>query len=191
MNALLKTFIIGEMWLWSAWNLINPIFAIFVVSLPGGNIELTAAAVSAYMLVRVVVELSTGMLIAKSSDMTRLLATILGMFIMSAAYINLAYSNSIDDIFIFYSLLAFGLGFATPAKSTLFSSSLDHNKESLQWGLTDAAIFLSMGVASVIGGFVAHNFGFKYLFFLAAVVNILGTLPYFFYLRLNREALGE
>lgn len=183
MDPMLKAFIVAEMILWSAWNLINPIFAILVTRLPRGNVELAAGAVSAYLLVRVVVELLSGKILSKSKEHIKLMATILGMLIMSGAYISLAFADTVDKVFIFYSVLAFGLGFASPAKNSLFSSHLDKEKESFEWGLMDAAVFLSMAVAAVLGGFVAQNFGFNYLFFLAALLNTLGILPYLIFIK--------
>lgn len=183
MDSLLKAFIIAEMILWSAWNLINPVFAIFVTRLPGGNVELAAGAVSAYMLVRVIVELIGGKVISKSRESVKLTVTILGMVIMSVAYVSLAFADSTDKVFVFYSILAFGLGLASPAKNSLFSAHLDKNKEPFEWGLMDAAVFLGMAVTAVVGGFIAQNYGFKYLFFLAAGLNTLGILPYLVFIK--------
>lgn len=183
MDPMLKAFIVAEMILWSAWNLINPIFAIFVTRLPGGNVELAAGAVSAYLLVRVVVELISGKILSKSKESVKITATILGMMIMSLAYVSLAFADSIDKVFIFYSILAFGLGFASPAKNSLFSSHLDKNKETFEWGLADATTFLCMAGAALVGGYIAQHLGFNYLFFLAAALNTLGILPYLIFIK--------
>ncbi|MBI2622736.1 MAG: hypothetical protein HYW64_01440 [Candidatus Levybacteria bacterium] len=44
-NPVVKAFIVSETFLWSAWNFVTPIFAIFVVSnIEGGNVQIAASA---------------------------------------------------------------------------------------------------------------------------------------------------
>ena len=55
MNPLVKVFIASDIFLWSAWNFVMPIFAIFVISeIAGGNIEIAASAYSVFLITRVV-----------------------------------------------------------------------------------------------------------------------------------------
>ena len=57
-NPVVKAFIVSESFLWSAYNFIVPIFAIFVVnSVKGGNIQIAASAFSFFLISRVLAEL--------------------------------------------------------------------------------------------------------------------------------------
>ncbi len=182
-NPVVKTFMVAEMLLWSAWNFITPIFAVFVTAIPNGTVETAASAFSTYLVVRVIFELTSGKYLSKASDVKKFWITIIGMLIISLSYVGFAITSNIFSIFLFYAVLGIGLGIASPAKNSLFSTHLDKSEETIEWGILDATTFLSMAVSSVIGGFIAKNYGFPILFLVAATINAFGIIPYFIYLK--------
>lgn len=191
-NAIVKSFIISETFIWSAWNFVTPIFAIFAATkIPGGNVQVAASAFSTYLAVRVVFELISGSTLSKSGDIKKLKITILGMTLMSIAYIGFALTKSVPPLFLFYALMGMGLGVSTPAKVSLFSTHLDKDKESKEWAMHDAAAFMGMALSAALGGFIANSYGFQLLFLLASVVNLLGIIPYLLYINQDaRNLLG-
>jgi predicted MFS family arabinose efflux permease len=74
-----------------------------------------------------------------------------------------------------------GLGIASPAKNSLFSSHLDKDKEVTEWSIYDGFVFMGMAMAATIGGFVANRYGFTFLFYLVATTNLLSIIPYILY----------
>lgn len=184
-NPIVKVFIIAETMLWGAMNFILPIFALFVTTIPGGNVETAATVYSVYMLIRVIFELMSGRLFAKTSDEKKVLITILGMGIMSVSYIGFAFSHSLFSLYFFYGMLGLGIGIISPVKNTLFSTHLDKNRETTEWGILDAMVFFVIAIASAVGGFIAQTYGFQTLFILAATINLLGIVPYLFYFQKN------
>lgn len=186
-NPIVKAFIISEIFLWSAWHFIIPIFAIFVVNnIAGGSIQTAASAFSIYLIVRVVFELISGKYLLKTQDQKKFSVTILGMILLSIAYFGFAVSASLFSLFFFYALAGVGLGVASPAKNSLFSMHLDKDKEPTEWSLYDAVTFLGMALATALGGFIAGQYGFTLLFFLAGITNLLGIIPYLLYMKQTR-----
>ena len=182
-NPIVKAYILSEVFLWSAWNFIIPIFAIFVVNeIQGGSVEVAAGSYSAYLISRVIFELIIGRFLTKRGDRLKLLISIFGILLMSFSYLGFYFSENILLIFIFYALLGMGLGIASPAKNALFSMHLDKNKEATEWGIADGTIFICMALATALGGLFVHQFGFRPLFVLAAIVNVISTIPYFIFL---------
>lgn len=187
-NPVVRAFIIAEAFLWSAWDLIIPIFSVFVTNqVRGGNVQLAASGYSTYLITRVVFELFSGPYLAKKSDKKKVIATVIGMILLSVGYFGFSLITEVSHVFIFEAVLGAGLGIASPAKNSLFSTHLDDNKESAEWSLTDAVSFICMSLATALGGFIAAMYGFKVVFYLAAVINILGILPYFVFLRSRRQ----
>lgn len=184
MNPIVKAFVISESFLWSAWHLGFPIFSIFVVrSVTGGTIETAATAYSIHLITRVAFELiSARQLLTHSTDKKRLIITVLGATCMTLAYIGLAFSKDITTVFFFFALAGAGIGFASPAKNSLFSIHLDKNKEATEWSIADSVTVACMALAAALGGFIATSYGFKALYLTAAVINILATLPYLLFL---------
>ncbi|MGA2967617.1 MAG: MFS transporter [Candidatus Levyibacteriota bacterium] len=183
-NKIVEAFIISETFLWSAWNFVTPIFAIFVVNhIKGGNIQIAASAYSVCLIARVVLEIISGKYLSRKADSNKLLLAISGMILMSLSYIGFAFSHSIPALFLFYILIGIGFGVASPAKYSLFTEHIDKDKTTTEWSLYDAITLIGIASATALGGFIATLYGFTFLFILASVVNLLGIVPYLFYRR--------
>lgn len=183
-NPIVKAFIISEIFLWSSWNAIAPIFAIFAANnIPGGNAEIAAASFSTYLVIRVVFELISGRYLSSSSDFQKFMVSIVGMILVSLGYVGFAFTTTILPLFIFYGIVGMGLGIASPAKNSLFSMHLDKNKETTEWGIYDGFVFMGMALSAIAGGFVATRYGFPFLFYVVSFVNLLGIIPYILYIR--------
>lgn len=183
-NKIIDAFIISETFLWSAWNFITPIFAIFVIRhIKGGTIEIAALAFSVYVITRVVFEIITGKFLTGKSDRHKLILTVLGMMLMSVSYVGFSFTHSILALFIFYSLIGVGFGIGSPAKYALFTNHIDKEKATSEWSLYDAITLLGIAAATALGGFIASQYGFGTLFILASVINALGIIPYLLYIK--------
>jgi predicted MFS family arabinose efflux permease len=188
MNPVVKAFIISEMLLWSSWNAIIPIFAIFAATqIPGGNTEVAAGSFSTYLVVRVIFELISGRYLSNSNDTQKFVMSIIGIILMSVGYVGFAMTKSIFSLFLFYGVIGVGLGIASPAKNCLFSSHLDKNKEVTEWSIYDGFVYMGMAMSAVIGGFIANRYGFVFLFYLVAITNLLSIIPYILYAKNKKE----
>ena len=182
-NPIVRAFIISETFIWSAWNFFIPISAIFVVrNISGGSLEIAASAFSAHLIARVIFELISAKLLTRE-ERQKIITSIIGLSFLSLSYVGLAFSDSIFQLFIFYIVAGIGFGVASPAKNSLFSIHLDKDRESSEWSFYDAIVFIAIALATALGGFVAAGYGFKILFILSSIVNIIGTLPYLLYLK--------
>jgi len=178
-NRIIEAFIVSETLLWSAWNFVTPIFAIFVVNnVRGGNIQIAASAFSVCLIARVIFEILAGKYLNNPTDKDKLYLTILGMILMSVAYIGFAFSHTILYLFLFYIIIGIGFGVASPAKFALFTDHIDKNKSTTEWSLYDAITLLGIASATALGGFIASQYGFSFLFLLASIINFLGIIPY-------------
>ena len=187
-NPLVKAFIISECFLWSAWNFIIPIFAIFALKdIVGGKIELAASGYSIHLVFRVIFELIVGRYLTRSSDSKKLKIAILGILTITVAYIGFIFTNTIFLFFFFYAVAGVGFGIVSPAKNTLFSTHLDKDKESMEWGVSDATAFIAIAMAAALGGFIAGQYGFRVLFILSAIVNTISIIPYVLYRQQVKE----
>ncbi len=184
LNPFVRAYMVSEAMLWSAWDFVIPIFAVFIVkNISGGTIQTAAIGYSIYLITRVIFELISGRLLSQSTNKKKLMMAIFGMLCLSISYFGFAFSQNISTVFFLYSLLGVGLGLASPAKNSLFSIHLDKNKEATEWSLADATVFISMALATALGGFIAAFYGFPTLFMLSCIVTILATIPYFLILR--------
>lgn len=182
-NPLVRAFILAEMMIWSSWNLIQPIFALYAITIPGGNIETAASAFSVHLIVRVFGELISGRILTDRGELAKFCMAILGILIWAISYLGFAFTTNMIYVFIFYGVAGLGIGLATPAKNSLFSSHIDKEKDAMEWGMMDATVFFCISLASLLGGFIASKYGFRPVFFLAFVITLLGTLPFILYIK--------
>jgi MFS family permease len=186
-SPLVRAYIISESFLWSGWNLVTPIAALFVVNnIAGGNVQIAATGYSLYLIFRVVFELITGEFLAHSDDRRKMLTSLIGISLITVSYLGFSISHDILHLFLFYAISGAALGIASPAKNTLFAIHLDKDKEATEYGVADAISFVCMALATALGGFVANEYGFSLLFLLAAFMNTLSLIPYFLILRLPK-----
>jgi len=183
-NPVVKAFIISEGFLWSAYNFVLPLFAVFVLNnIRGGNVQVAASAYSSFLIVRVIFELITCKYFGRSNESNKFITTIAGMLLISLGYLGFAFSNGVMSLFVFFGIVGMGLGIASPVKNSLFATHLDKNKETTEWGIYDAVTFIGMASTAALGGFIASQYGFNFLFILAAIINFIGIVPYLLYIR--------
>lgn len=178
-NPIVKAFIVSESFLWAAWNFVAPIFAIFATTnIAGGQIQIAASAYSVHLIFRVITELIIARIATKGNDRKLLGYTMIGIALMTFAYLGFAMASTITHLFVFYAVAGIGFGIASPPKGTLFSEHLDREKATVEWGLADATAFIAIALAAALGGFVAESYGFRLLFILSALVNAISIIPY-------------
>lgn len=179
MDPIVKAFIISEGLIWSAWNFVTPIAAIFIVNhVTGGNIQAVTFGYSVYLITRVVSELIIGKILNRTSDRMKYNYVVLGLFFLTISYLSFAFTENLTLLYFSYFLMGLGLGISSPPKNSLFSVHLDKNKETTEWGLADAVTFIADAIAVILGGFIATVYGFQPLFIIASIISLLGTVPY-------------
>ncbi|MBI2596186.1 MFS transporter [Candidatus Daviesbacteria bacterium] len=181
-NPFVKSFIISESFFWTSWSLFTPIFAIFATNkISGGNIEVAASTFSVYFVARIISELLTSKLSSKLGIREKISLVILGISLVSISYVGFAFTTTVFPLYIFWIICGWGFGIATPPKLSLFSTHLDRHKETVEWGATDSINLALMALSTMAGGFIANQYGFKPLFLLASVINILAIIPFITY----------
>lgn len=183
-NKLVGTFIVSETLLWSGWNFIYPIIALYIVgSVQDATVETVATAFSVYLITRVVAELISGRYVSNAPLKVKVWMVIGGQIVLSFAYLGFIVASSVLQLFMVYMVIGIGLGASVPAKLGIFSTHLDKNKESKEWSYYNATSLLGMAISGIIAGIIAQDFGFDVVFVLASLINLLGVIPYFFFFK--------
>ncbi len=182
MNPIIVAFILSEAFFWSAWNSVTPILSVYVVNtLPEGTIRTAAFGFTLYLFMRVITGLVVSNYLTLTTDKKRMFTDITGMLLLSGCYLLIAFIPSLISFYIFFIIAGVSLGISNPAKFSMFAINLGRSQISKTWGTYDAITFTGMGIAAAMGGLIANEFGFKTLFIIASIVNIIGILPYVHY----------
>jgi len=178
-NPVVKALIYSDSFLWSGWNMTAPIFAIFVTQdVTGGSIGIAASAYSVHLIFRVLSELIGGRVLDSANDKRKRLAAAYGIILASLAIFGFSTVTSVVWIYIFYAVSGLGLGIADPIRQSMFSINLDKKKEAYEWGVRDASVLIGVALASALGGLIAEQYGFRFLFVISAIIISLSSLPY-------------
>lgn len=188
MNPIVVAFIFSEAFFWSAWNFISPIMSVFVVStLPDGNVRTAAFGFTLYLLVRVISELVVTNYVKFPSDRKRMVTDVTGMAILTCSYLMIAFFPSLITFYVFFIVAGMSFAISSPAKLSMFSLNLGRAQATRTWGIYHAVTFTGMGLATAIGGVIAEQFGFKTLFIIASIFNLIGIIPYWLYNEKHKE----
>lgn len=178
-NFIVKGIIFSDFVYWVSWNFLAPLFSVFVVNeVTDGNLQVVTSSFSFFLIMRLIFVLMSGKYFNKLHEHLRLVGIIIGILLMSGSYIILAFSSSLIAIYLFYGLAGIGMGISDPLKLTIFVKHADKDMECDESGVWQSSALLGSAIASFIGGFIVHIFGFRVLFSLAALINIVAMVPY-------------
>lgn len=179
-----KAFITSDALLYSALNLVNILFVVYVTaSVPGGTVQSATIALAIGFIARVIVDLSLGKVSSKLSESGKLRLIMLGMTAISLSYIGFALSHNIYILGFLWVINGVGWAIGHPAKLALVAKHINHNQASQEWGLTDALNMTLIVISMILGGWVVGQFSYTALFAFAALINTGGIVPYALYYR--------
>lgn len=182
LNPFIKAFIISDALLYSSLNLVNILFAVYVVAVvPNGTVQSATIALAAGFMARAVVELRTGKQSSKLSESNKLLLIIGGMAAISFSYVGFAVTQNIYTLVVLCVMNGIGWGIAYPAKLALVARHINHDQASQEWGATDALNMTFIVITMLVGTYIVSNFNYSLLFTLAASINTIGIIPYVLY----------
>ncbi len=103
----------------------------------------------------------------------------------------LLFVNTIIEFYIFQILSGLVDGFMMAAFYAIFSHHIDKESQGFEWSLFSVGgLTMALAVGGFFGGFMADTHGFKSIFLLAGILNIIGALIILFlypYLKIMRK----
>lgn len=165
----------------SAFGLITPIFAVFILEqIKGGDIKVVGFAAAIYWILKSLLQVPIGRYLDKNAgerDDFYFVAT--GYFLAALVPLGYIFSSLPWHIYILQAIYAIAMGVAVPGWLAIFTRHIDKGKEALEWSLESSAIGLGAGIAGAIGGVLASKFGFNIVFILVAMAALIGAFLLF------------
>ena len=191
-NKVIKTLVISDFIINSAFGLSAPVFAIFILgNIQGGNAQVAGFATSFYWIVKSIFQLP----IAKFLDETDgekddFFALLFGQLFAGFSIFLYVFATLPWHVYFIEGFLGLAMSFSVPAWYGIFTRHLDQDKMSFEWSLESVfSVGLATAGASALGGFIAENFGFNTLFVGASIWAIIGAISLIFlypYLKKNK-----
>lgn len=177
-NAIIKVLILSDFIVWSSYQLMAPIFAVFVADhIVGGSIEVVGVATALFLISKSLFEIPVGLLVDKTkSEFDDLWTAVLGTVLMAGVYTAYAFIETVAAIYTLQIFLGIASALAYPGWYALFTHHVDKGKEAFEWSLYDVLLGLGMAATAALGGFLAERFGFTLLFILVGAFTFMGAL---------------
>ncbi len=183
LNPIAKVFIISEAFFWSGWNVLLPLISIFALTeVNSATIQTMSFGYSLYLICRVVGSLVSGVFLNKITYQNKIWLIITGILTVNLSYLGFISVTNIFPMFIFFSLAGFCTGLISPVRAALFSTHMDKNQETREWGFLDAIILTAIAACTAISGLLVSQLGYKSVFAFSVALNTLSVFPYFYIL---------
>lgn len=179
-NKVIKVLILSDFFLFSAWGLIAPILAIFIVEqIQGGDVKMAGIAVGIYWLAKSLIQVPIGRYLDRNhGEKDDYYFMIFGTLLASLSPLGFIFATLPWHIYALQGVHALGMAMAIPAWGGIFVRHIDKGREAMTWGVESSSLGIGVGVAGIVGGIVAKAFGFVPLFIGVSVMGIISALVF-------------
>ena len=177
-NKIVRTLVLGDIMFFSAYGLINPIFAIFITNqIAGATIATAGFAATINLLVRAILQMPIARYIDRhKGEKDDFVLMIVGSTLISV--VPFAYFFVSTPLHLYLAQVVLGLGgaLANPGWYAIFTRHIDKNKEGTEWTLENIGVGLAAAGTAAVGGLLAQRFGFNNLFLIVGIISLLGLI---------------
>lgn len=175
-NKIIKLLILSDFTIYSAWGLMSPIFAVFLLeNIRGGDASVAGMASGIYWVTKSLLQVPMGKLLDKiKGERDDFWFLISGTFLASFVPLGFLISSEPWHIYGLQVLYAFAMAMVIPPWGGIFTRHIDKGREAETWSFESSLLGLGVGVAGIVGGFIAEVFGFASIFVAVTVFGVLG-----------------
>ena len=156
-----------------AIGMVGPIYAIYVEKI-GGDLLAAGASWAVFMIVSGVGIYIMGNLQDKIKRDKPVI--ILGNALTCIAILSYFFVSNVKQLFLVQILLGISTVIKTPAYDSFYTHYLEKGKFASQWAAWESMWYITVGIAAIIGAYVAKIFSFKALFLVMFLISLIGLL---------------
>lgn len=178
LNRVVKVLIFSDLIFNSAFGLLAPVFAIFIVgSISGGDAKVAGIAVGTYWILKSILQIPIGTYLDKHhGEKDDFYFMIGGSLMGSLTFLGFIFASETWHLYALQAFLAASMAFAIPAWGGIFARHIDHGREGITWSLESSSIGIGAGIAGIAGGMIAKYIGFAPLFIMMSVGGVAASL---------------
>ncbi len=178
----MRAYIYWDLVINSAWGLLSPIFAIFILqTIAIGNIAKGAGIVGFatlfYWGTKSILQIPIGNYLDKNhGEVDDFWFYVIGTVITALVPFGFAFSYLPWHIYALQVLHAAGMSMLVPASYAIFIRHTDKGREAYESGLDSTLLGLGAGIMGAIGGIMVGYLGFKLIFILTGTFTLVSVL---------------
>lgn len=177
-NPVIRVLVVSDILILSAFGLVAPIFAVFLLeNIQGGSAEVAGFAAMVGLFSRAVFQIPVAIFIDRRTgerdDFWINFGGSVGMSLIPLAYL---FASLPTHIYFIQAVFGFFHALTFPSWKAIFTRHIDRHEVGLDWAVYNTTTDLGVALAAAIGGVVAVTLGFKALFISVSLFSLLGTL---------------
>lgn len=166
----------------TGWNLVNPIFAVYITKqIQGGGLELIGFCTAIYLILRATLQLPFSRFIdSHKGEMDDFLVMAIGSLLTSLMPFMYIFATKPVHVLVIQGITGTASAMVSPGWLAIFTRHISKNSEAQSWGLYNSLVSYAGALAGALSGFMADKFGFKNLYLIVGIVCTFGTSFLFF-----------
>ena len=185
-NKVIKTYIYWDFVINSAWGLLGPVFAIFIVQNIAVSNIMQAAKIAgfsalSYWLAKSILQIPIGHYLDKNhGEKDDFWFAVTGTILTGLVPFGYLVSFLPWHIYLCQIIHAFGMSMVVPATYAIFVRHVDKGREAYECSLDSTLLGIGVGITGAVGGIMAGYLGFQAIFIFTGSFTILSAFMFFF-----------
>ncbi len=181
-NKVIKAYIYWDIAVNSAWGLLAPVFAIFILQkIAFGNIaqgaKIAGFATLFYWLTKAVLQIPIGNYLDKNhGEIDDYWFFITGTTITAFVPFGFLFSYLPWHIYLLQAIHAIGMSMVVPSSTAIFIRHADKGREAFESSLDSTLLGIGAGITGALGGIMAGYFGFNLIFILTGILTFISAI---------------
>ena len=178
LNKIIKYLIISDLLLWGGWGVVDPIFSIFIIeNIAGATLISVGLLATIYWGVKSIAQIPISLILDKNKgekdDFYMLIA---GILIAGASGFVFVFAEELWQVYLIQFFKGIGFALYLPSWMAMFSRHLNKNHTAFDWAINSSAVGIGIGLAGILGSFIASLFGFKSVFIATSLLAIFSAI---------------
>lgn len=176
-NRVIKLLVWSDFIIFFAAGLLSPIFAVFILKIPGSDLKTVGLSAACYWIARTLSTVPLSRLMDRTDgERDEFYFMVVGSFIFSSVPLFYLFISAPWHLYVIQFIFGLANSMAVPAWRILFTDHLDRGKTGYEWSLEDIAIGTATASSAYLGSILANRFGFQLIFVLLAIMGYIGTI---------------
>ncbi len=193
-NRVMRAYVYWDLVVNSAWGLLAPVFAIFLLQkVAMGNVaegaRVAGFATLFYWITKSLLQIPIGQYLDKTpGEMDDYWCYVIGILLTGLVPFGFLFAYLPWHVYVLQVFHAVGMSMVIPASYAIFIRHTDKGKEAYESGLDSTLLGVGVGITGALGGILASYIGFQLIFVLTGVFTLVSAL---FILPIKRDMLPK